>query len=221
MSQPNREVESSALTSQSSTGSVTRMVRGVAAGDHDAERKLFERFFEVVIHLADQKLGHLPRKIADEQDVALDVMHDALTGIREDRFRDLRNRKDLWQIVWDLINKRSTDLARNLYRQKHDVRREMTGNQIGTGSESSNDSQLSVPTDDFEDPEFIVNETREILLASLDDPELRNIAVRKCDGMTSVEIAHELQVTTSRVDFKWKVIRAKWMDELKRRGEFG
>lgn len=219
MSQPNLEAKSSDAAGQSSTGSVTRMYRGAAAGDRDAERKLFERFFEVVSRLVDQKLGDLPRKTADEEDVAQEVMLDALTGIRENRFRDLHNRKDLWQIVWDLINKRSIDLARSLYRQKHDVRREVSGDRIGAGSDSSNDSQLFVPTDDFEDPEFIVNETRETLLASLDDPELRSIAVRKCDGMTSAEIADELQVTTSRIDFKWKVIRANWMDELKRRGE--
>ena len=159
MSQRNFAAESSDSSSQSSAGSVTRMVRGVAAGDRNAERKLFERFFQIVIRLADQKLGRLPRKIADEEDVALDVMRDALTGIREDRFRDLHNREDLWQIIWDLINKRSVDLARSLYRQKHDVRREVSGDRIGAGSDSSLDSHQVVPTDDFEDPEFIINET--------------------------------------------------------------
>jgi DNA-directed RNA polymerase specialized sigma24 family protein len=223
MSELHRNPDSAGSSSgrQSSTGSVSRLFPGLANGDQAAQAEIFDRFFAIVTRLADQKLGQLPRRVADEEDVALNVMHDALTGIRERRFRDLQNRQDLWQIVWDLINKRSHDLTRSLLRQKHDVRREVGDDRIGTGSDSSSGNQQFVPTDDFEDPEFIVNETRESLLASLDDPELREIASKKCDGMTSAEIADELRVTTSRVDFKWKVIRAKWIDELQRRGEFG
>lgn len=204
-----------------SAGSTTHLFQLVTAGDPEAERKLFQRFFEIVVRLVDQKLGPLPRRIADEEDVALNVMQDALSGLRNQRFRDLHDREDFWQIIWDLIHKRTTDLKRELFRQKQDIRRETSALVVSTGSDSSVHAGEIVPSDEFDDPEFIIHETRDLLIATLDDAELREIARRRCDGQTCAEIAHELQKTVSRVEFLWKVVRAKWITELRRRGELG
>lgn len=214
----NSDSEHSSTPSSASVGSLTRLAQEVAAGNSEAESKLFERFFQIVLGLVDQKLGNLPRRVADQEDVALSVMRNMLCGIRDQQFKDLHNREDLWQIVWDLISKRSVDFKRSLTRHKHDFRREIHNCSLDdTGDSSAGDEFVLTTCDD--EPDFVLQEVWQHLMAMLDDPELREIGIRKHDGMSSSEIARDLGSTTSRVDFKWKVIRMKWIDELNR--QFG
>lgn len=203
---------------ESSTGSVTRLLRNVEAGDLQAQDELFERFFRDVQRLADDKLGRVPRRIADGEDVALSVMRNAFDGMREGRFQDLQDREDWWQILRDLIAKKSTDLKRHLGRQKHDFRREENDRFAGGASDSSGGGSLEFTATGPDEPDFVLAEFVGVLFDVLDDDVMKTIARCKLAGWTAREIGEELGLSTKRVEFKWKVIRNKLKGKLKQMG---
>ena len=51
--------------------SVTEWIGGVKRGDSDAAGQLWERYFGKLVRHARQKLEGYPRRVADEEDVAL------------------------------------------------------------------------------------------------------------------------------------------------------
>ena len=52
---------------------VTRWLRELEAGDQDAARLLWQRYYRELVELARARLGQTPRRIADEEDIALSV----------------------------------------------------------------------------------------------------------------------------------------------------
>lgn len=200
---------------ESGTGSMTRLIHRAEAGDVQAQEELFERCFRVVQNLADDKLGKVPRRIADGQDVALSVMRNAFEGMREGRFRDLQDREDWWQILWDLIAKKSTDLKRYLGREKRDFRREDHDRLADRANDSSGGGMSEFAATGPDEPDFMLAEVMDVLFEMLDDDVMRAIARGKLLGRTEREIGEELGLTPKRVEFKWKVIRNKWKEKLK------
>ena len=55
----------------SSDGSVSRWIGGLQGGDPQAVVQLWQRYFHRLVGLARGKLRELPRRMADEEDVAL------------------------------------------------------------------------------------------------------------------------------------------------------
>ena len=49
--------------------SVTVYIQGLRDGDEEASQKIWERFYERLIRLADRKLKESPRRVANEEDV--------------------------------------------------------------------------------------------------------------------------------------------------------
>jgi hypothetical protein len=59
----------------SSSGSVTHWLQLLKAGDSAAAQPLWERYFRRLVGFARTKLQGLPRRAADEEDVALSAFH--------------------------------------------------------------------------------------------------------------------------------------------------
>src|SRR4051812_6051196 len=53
---------------------VTLWLRQLEGGDQDAARLLWQRYYRELVELARARLGQTPRRIADEEDVALSVL---------------------------------------------------------------------------------------------------------------------------------------------------
>jgi DNA-directed RNA polymerase specialized sigma24 family protein len=58
-----------------SGGSVTRWLQQLQAGDPAAVQRLWERYYPRLVGLARKKLRDAPRRLADEEDVALSAFH--------------------------------------------------------------------------------------------------------------------------------------------------
>jgi serine/threonine-protein kinase len=63
-----------------STGSVTHWISQLRAGEAAAAQKLWEGYFRRMVELARLKLQGLPRRAADEEDVALSAFHSFCQG---------------------------------------------------------------------------------------------------------------------------------------------
>ena len=104
--------------SSSATQSVTLWLGQLQAGDSDAAQQLWQRYVDRLIRLASRKLGDLPRRVADEEDVVISAFNDFLRGVEEGRFARLDDREDLWQVLVMLTERKAIGLRRKVQAEK-------------------------------------------------------------------------------------------------------
>src|SRR6516164_8814650 len=80
--------------SMASEGSVTRWIGQLQAGDPAAVQQLWQRYFQRLVVLARKKLRGSPRRVADEEDVALSAFDSFCRQAEKGRFPQLLDRDD-------------------------------------------------------------------------------------------------------------------------------
>jgi DNA-directed RNA polymerase specialized sigma24 family protein len=200
------------LDSNSSNHSVTEWIDCLKGGDPKASNQLWQRYFERLIRLASRKIATLPRRVVDEDDIVNSVFFELLSGIEKQRFPDLHDRQDLWQILIMLTERQAIGVRRQQLADKR-------GGKILVGESAldhSNTSQLDgiqqVPGDHLT-PEFaaLCAEALAMRLTSLQhDPTLVEIARDKLSGFTNEEIAQRLDTSLRSVERNLSRIRQIW-----------
>jgi DNA-directed RNA polymerase specialized sigma24 family protein len=194
--------------------SVAEWLERLKAGDPAAAEKLWQRYCGQLVLLARQRTRGLPRRVADEEDVALSAFDSFCRGAAEGRFPQLHNRDNLWRLLVTITARKSRQVAMHLRRQKRG------GNEVldqaalaaAHGDEQHVLDQLlsREPT-----PELAAQaaEQYQRLLSSLPDHQLRRIAQWKMEGYSNEEIAAKLGCTPRTVERKLRIIRAFWEEE--------
>jgi DNA-directed RNA polymerase specialized sigma24 family protein len=83
----------------SAGGSVTHWIEQIREGDPVAAQAVWERYFPELVRLAGEKLRDVPRRAADEEDVASSVMESLFRAARQGRFPNLADRHELWRLL--------------------------------------------------------------------------------------------------------------------------
>jgi len=191
---------------------VTDWIRRLQAGEHAAAQKLWERYFQRMVSLARRQLRAVPRRVADEEDVALDAFDSFCRAVDAGRYPDLHDRNGLWQVLLSLTINKAVDLIQHNERDKRSWRRTLLQSEVG-----EDDPALSPPSfaDMLQggdpDPAFTVEvaDHLEWLLGQLQDDQLRRIALLKLEGHTNPEIAAELGCALSTVERRLRLIRRR------------
>ncbi len=203
-------------SSSSTDQSVTVWLGQLRDGNSTAAQQLWQRYVERLVRLAHRKLGDLPKRVADEEDVALSAFHDFLRGVEDGRFTRLDDRDDLWQVLVMLTERKAIGLRRHVQAEKRG------GGMVGGESRLDLNFALSTagpgigqlagcePT-----PEFAVQVQEEYgrLYGLLTDDTLRQIARGKLEGYTNQELAQQLQLSLRAVERKLQLIRRLWLEE--------
>ena len=95
------------------TGSVTRFLGGLKAGEPEATRKLWERYFAELVRLARARLRDAPRVVADEEDAALSAFDSLCRGAGQGRFPQLDDRSDLWKVLVTITARKAADIVQH------------------------------------------------------------------------------------------------------------
>ncbi len=192
----------------SSDGSVTGWLDLLRAGDQVAAQQLWERYYRELVSLARKKLGNLPRRAADEEDVALSAFDSFIRRAEQGRFPRLEDRDDLWQLLVVITTRKSIDLIHHEGRERRDWRRLQ---------ENSPEAGSLLPTllGREPSPDFAaeVAEQCQRLLGLLPDDQLRQIALRKLEGHTNAEIADQIKRPEVTVERRLALIRKYWAGE--------
>ena len=98
--------------------SVSGWLNAAKAGSEPAAQKLWERYFEQLVRLARKKLGDLPRRSVDEEDVALSAFDSFYQGIRQGRFPRIDDRDNLWRLLVVITARKASDYRKSAGRQK-------------------------------------------------------------------------------------------------------
>jgi DNA-directed RNA polymerase specialized sigma24 family protein len=193
-------------------GSVTQLIGYLKAGDQAAAQPLWERYFERLVRLARGRLSSRHRAASDGEDAALSAFASFCLGAAQGRFRRLSDRDDLWRLLVTITVRKAAGQLEREGRQRRGgghVIDEAALDGPDTGREPQGVDQFPAPGPT---PEFaaLVAEQYEHLLARLDDPTLRSIAVWKLEGYTNEEIAAKLGCALRTVANKLALIRGRW-----------
>src|SRR5689334_24308479 len=96
----------------SPSGSVTLWIDQLQTGDAVAAQQIWERYFRRVVAFARRKLQGMPRRAADEEDVALSAFDSFYRGVEQGRFPHLHDRDDLWHLLVAITAHKAFDLIR-------------------------------------------------------------------------------------------------------------
>lgn len=195
--------------------SVSWWIRGLKHGDEDAAARLWERYFERIVRLARARLKGAPRRVADEEDVALSAFRSLCAGAERSRFPEVESRDDLWRLLATITARKAVDQIRHLAAQKRGGG-QVRGDSLYLGRDEGRPAGLDGLVGKEPTPEFLYQmaEERERLLETLDDEALRRLALWKMDGLTNEEIALRMDLTPRSVTRKVRRIRESWSREL-------
>jgi DNA-directed RNA polymerase specialized sigma24 family protein len=201
----------------SSPGSVTCWIAQLRAGDQEAAQRLWEHFFGRLVARARRRLAGLPRRAADEEDVALSAFDSFCRAAQQGRFPRLDDRDDLWQVLVLITERKVSDLAQLERRQKRDSRRVLDEAALPQAEAARGPTSLTDILSREPDPRVATQMAEEWrrLLDLLEDADLREVAVRKMEGYTVEEIAGPLGWVPRTVKRKLRLIRQIWAQELR------
>jgi RNA polymerase sigma factor (sigma-70 family) len=194
----------------SSPGSVTVWLGQLQAGNPQAAERLWQGYFHQLVNLAQQRLRGRPPAIADEEDIALSAFDSFFRGAQQGRFPRLDDRQDLWQLLVMLTARKVCRLLRDQRRQKRGGGAVRHLSALGGEEDGMAEVIGTVPTSDF--AAEVAEEFRR-RLESLNDPQLREVAVWKMEGHSSSEIAERLGVTERTVGRRLLAIRKLWSEK--------
>lgn len=199
----------------SDTGSISDWITRLERHETVAIEKLWHRYYDRLIGLAKLKLRSFIRRVADEEDVVQDTLNSFLMSNSNGNYAHVRDRNDLWKLLVTILDNKAKDQVKHECRQKRGSGRVRGNSLLGRPGESSPASGFDNLEHTGMDPETnaIMLERVDCLLARLDDPSLRQVALLKLDGYTNDEIAESLQRTTRAIERKLQKIRALWADD--------
>ena len=164
-----------------SDSSVTRWLERLETGDDLAAAKLWNAYFDRLVHLAHGRLQAKFTKVNDAEDIALSAFHSFCRGVENKRFPELSDRDGLWRLLVSITIHKLLHVVRDQKRLKH-------GGQFHelTGLDSSSDRTAAVnqivsrePSPEFA---FKVAEQYQEMMLSLEDEELVQLATWKMEG---------------------------------------
>lgn len=198
-----------------SSGSVTFWVGQLKDGDAAAAQKLWERYFHRLVGLARTKIHGAPRRMADEEDVALSAFDSFCRGAENGRFPRLTDRDDLWRLLVVITVRKALDHVIYERRQKRGggaVLGESALLNWATSEDGVHGMEQVLGSEPTPVLAAQLAEEFSRLLDCLQDAQLRLIALWKMEGQTVDDIAQRLGCVPRTVERKLRLIRSLWAE---------
>ena len=198
----------------SSGDSVSIWIKNVIDGDEGAAQQLWDRYFPELVKLARNRLKAVAKQVADEEDVALSAFNSFFIAAQNGRFPDLADRDGLWRLLSRITQRKAVDLIRCHFAQKRGG--EAVGGQAHSHGSNSIDADLAQVADVQLGPELeaMATEQCQKLMGSLDDPQMKLIALARMEGLNNEEIANQIDCSLRTVERRLQLIRRTWEQEL-------
>lgn len=181
-------------------------------GDSEAAERLWNDYYTRLVRLAHKKLAVSKKRVSDEEDLALQVIGDFCEAATRNRFPNLRDRDDLWRLLFTILDRMSKRVIANERRQKRgggDVRGESAFVGAADSSAFGAMDQQAVAREPTPAEASELAEGVEVLLGTL-PAELREVAACKMNGFTNEQIAEQLDCSVRTVKRRLQQIRTCW-----------
>jgi len=190
---------------------VTRWISQLARGDESAAQRIWERYFSRLVHLAREKLEGLPRRVADEEDVALSAMHSCYRRLAAGQYPELKDREDFWRLLVTITAHKALDQLRAARRAKRGMGHVQGESAFDSPEAPQRARGIEQVMGNEPTPELaaLTAETCQELLGQLDD-SLRAVVVSRLEGYSNAEIADKLECALRTVERKLARVRKRW-----------
>ncbi len=201
---------------EKSIGDVSGSFRDLKQGRMDALDLLWKEYFSRLVAAAEARLGTMPKRMCDGEDIAIGVFQALCQGAVRGRFEEYVDRDDLWRLLLCITRQKIIDHVRRENTHKRgggQVRGESAFLGVVDGDAQRGIEQVagSVPT-----PEFLtsVEEEHSRLIGMLPDDATKSVAAMRFSGFSNEEIAAQLQLSVRSVERKLARIRELWAREF-------
>ena len=184
---------------------ITAWLGPLRSGDAAAVRSLWDAYFHRLVGLARSRLRSAPRRVADEEDVALSAFDSFCRNAGAGRFPELTDRDSLWRLLAAFTVRKAAHHVRDAARLKR-------GGGAGADTPPGALEELLGREPDPGLAAEVADEC-ERLLAALGDPELRRVALLRMDGHSVDEVAAAVGCAPRSAKRKLQLIRAIWERE--------
>jgi DNA-directed RNA polymerase specialized sigma24 family protein len=200
--------------------SVSLLLRQLKRGDEHASSEIWRRYVGRLMPLARSKLQGLQTAAVDEEDILLSVFNRFFSAAREERFAQLENREDLWQILLVLTERRVADQFRKSHAQKRGGGRVLAIEQ-GESPDGTDSGYRRELIDQSPTPEFAASfaDQLEVALARIGEDSSREVALLRMEGYGTREISEQMGISLSSVERKLRMIRKLWNDIIDPRAD--
>ena len=172
--------------------------------DEPIENILINPGYPRLVLLARKRLVGLPRKMKDEEDVALSALNSFFKAAEMGRFPDLRDQDDLWKLLCSITIRKTIDVRR------YEERRPKIGESCFQNPANLHGGLHELPADEDESAfAHQMSEELEFRLGKL-PPDLQQLAVAKLEGYSNPEISEKMGIALRTVERRIHLIRRKW-----------
>lgn len=189
--------------------SITQWIDELRRGDDAAAQQLWGAFFDRLLHLAQARMRKANRAAYDEEDIVVSAFKSFCVGLRKGRYPQLKDREDLWRLLFVITSRKIADQFVFQARGKRDSRRiaDLHPDETLSSSEFQELVHSREPS-----PEFAAEcaEQLHLLLDQLQQEELKQIAILKMEGYRNEEIAKQKGRSLATIERKLKTIRQIW-----------
>lgn len=193
---------------------ITIWIDGLKRGDARAAEVIWQNYFTKLTHLAQRKLQGMPRRAADEEDVALSAFNSFFQAAQCGRFPQLDDRDDLWKLLAVITARKAIAQQRRHFADKRpDAHTYDEGALADDESDGRIVEQFLGNTPSAELAAQLAEEF-ECRLNQLPDDEFRKIALWRMEGFTNREIAEKLNTYEVKIERKLRLIRKCWTEEV-------
>ena len=199
--------------------SISQWLQQLQTGEEEAARQLWNRYFQQLVTAARRRLATFPRRISDEEDVALSAFHSFCRRAAEGRFPDLHDRHDLWNLLFTITERKAMRSIEHQRRQRRGGGAVRGMSALGSPQDQDGGPQWEAvplhPGQVEPTPEFAAEIADQVsfLLNQLPDDTLREVAILKMEGWTVDEVAAKVGISSRSVKRKLQLIRTLWSDE--------
>ncbi len=188
--------------------SATALISKLRNGDEEAARLLWDRFFAQLITLTRSRLQTSSRAMSDEEDIVLSAMKSFCIGMRNGRFPELSNRESLWRLLLTITLRKIADKQNYDRRGKRDVEKQ----QLNNSPDADQNAEVNSFVSREPNPEIAAECAEQIsrLLESLENEDLKKVAIMKMEGYTNIEVANDIKCSLTSIERKLRTIRSIW-----------
>lgn len=193
-----------------SDSSCQRWLSRLEAGEDAAAERLWNVYFERLVHLAQGRMHAKYQRAQDAEDVALSAFNSFCRGVEQKKFSSLTDNHGLWRLLVSITIHKVLHVVRDQDRIKRGGKfRELAGFDNSTDSINALNQIVSrEPSPDFAAE---VAEQYDAMLKTLEDPDLVEIATMKLEGYSNAEIAKRRNRSERTIERKLQLIRKLWL----------
>ena len=200
------------MSDTDSSSSITRLIRLVEAGDHDAASELWDKSYPQLLQYCRGKLPDRLRRVLDEEDVALSAFKSFCLRAEKGSFGVIDGRDSFWRLLYSIASRKAAGYVRDQYRQKRGGGRVVGESGFGHHKDDGPGKTIN-DVEDSSGGEFSLEQFSlecQSMLDALEDEVLQTVALLRVEGYSVEEIADRVGCAKRTVERRLRLIREIW-----------